>query len=281
MGYKKITMKILRLSIKTKLLGLFFVATILCNSASADENWNLSIQGLRIIGGGYKNSTDEIMPFNQFKGSAISCLLNNQAYKIISFSDVESTILEFRDNLGTNLIDVNANFGNGFGFMRNISKDRSAFMFEILGSNLPANKATSLHTSGEIVIYVATEFNTLIIEDVPFSEGTILKTPVANIEIIKFDENKWGDLPIEVVLESNRNLSIVKDIKFLASNGQLIKSKFSASGSHNIVGDMSSLIFEKRFTLSSQPQKVNLEIEYWSDFRAKKIPYSISTSIGL
>ncbi len=250
-------------------------------SATADENWNFSIQGLRITGGGYTNSSDEIKPFNQFKGSAISCLLKNQKYKIVSFSEAESTILEFKDNLGTNLIDANANFGNGFGFMRNISKDRSAFVFEILGSNLPAKKATSLQSSGEIVIYIATEFNTQKVENVPFSEGTIIQTPVANIKIIKFDKNKWGDLPIEVVFESNKNLSVIKNINFLASNGQLIKSKFSGSGSHNIVGDLSSLTFEKRFTLSSQPQKVSLEIEYWSDFKAKKIPYSMSSSVGL
>ncbi len=71
--------------------------------------------------GGYKNSSEEITPFNQFKGSAISCLLRIQKYQIISFSEAESTIVEFKDNLGTNLIDSNAKFGNGFGFMRDIS----------------------------------------------------------------------------------------------------------------------------------------------------------------
>ncbi len=154
-------------------------------------------------------------------------------------------------------------------------------MFEILGSNIPAKKATSLKSSGEIVIYIATQFNTIKIKNVKFSKGTIIKTPVAKIKIIKSIENKWGDLPIEVVLESNKNLSVIKDVQFVDINDQVIKSKFIGSGSHNIVGDLSSLTFEKRFTLSSQPQKVNLEIGYWTDFKAKKIPYFISTSVGL
>ena len=98
---------------------VFFICSILIilnplNTAVADENWNISVQGIKIVGSGYKNASEEIMPFNQFKGCAIACLLTIRTGKIISFSEVESTIKEFKDNVGTNLIDSNAMFGNGF-----------------------------------------------------------------------------------------------------------------------------------------------------------------------
>lgn len=52
-------------------------------------------------------------------------------------------------------------------------------------------------------------------------------------------------------------------------------------GSLNEVGDISSLIFEKSFSISKNPSTINMEIFYWEKMKTRIIPFSISTSIGL
>lgn len=267
-------------------LTIIIIASILyvicpANTMAAEKDWTLSVQGIKIAGNGYKNTSENIMPFNQFKGTAVACLLIIKSGGIISFVVVKSSINEFKDNLGTNLIDPGAMHGNGFGFMPELSKDRSALMFDITGSNLPDKRATSMSASGMLAINLASKTDRVTIKDINFSIGTIIETPVASLKIIGLKENSWGEHPYKVLFESSANLSVIKKIQFKHLNGQPIESKRSGGGSHNIVGDLSTLKFEKEYSISEKPKSINMIIDFWADMKTNNIPFSFTTSIGL
>lgn len=248
---------------------------------STEKDWTLSVQGIKVIDSGYKSSNENVMPFNQFKGTAVACLLTIKSGGIISFVDIKSSIKEFKDNLGTNLIDSAAMHGNGFGLMREISRDKSALMFEIDGSNVPDKQATSLNASGQLVINTATKNKNIKFQNVNFSKGTVVKTPFANLKIISLEKSSWGDQPYRVQFESSSNLSVIKNIQFTHLNGQQIESNRSGGGSHNIIGDTSSLKFEIEYSISKMPDKINMIIDFWADMKSRNIPFSFKASIGL
>jgi hypothetical protein len=220
------------------------------NTAIANNDYNVSVQGIRIVGNGHKTSSEEIMPFNQFKGSALSCLLTISSGRIVSFNEVESSIKAFKDNVGTSLMDSEAMFGNGFGMMRDISKDGSAFLFEITGSELPAKKATSLDSSGVIVINTASHYQSQTIKHVALKKGVVIHTAIGTVTISDIKKNTWGNAPFGVTFESKEDLTAIKRVEFKTMQGDLIESECSGNGSHNIVGDVSSLTFEQEYSLA-------------------------------
>ena len=261
---------------------VFFFSLTSANTSFSGESWNMSVQGIRVIGTGYKTDIDEIMPFNQFSGTAISCLLQISPSKILDFSQVESTINEFSDNTGKNLIDKTAMFGNGFGFIQQISKDKKAFLFEITGSNLPNTKATSLTASGEIVLYIGSSIDLIEHNNLSLFEGGIIDNPISPLRISKITKNNSGEYPITISFEAKTNLSFIESIEFYnADTSQIIDLKYQGSGSHNIVGDLSTLTFEHNYSMYEIPEKINVKINYWRDFHIQHIPYTISTSVGL
>ncbi len=262
-------------------IWLMVLSYFLVEIAVASDDFLIDVQGVKIVGTGYKNINENIMPFNQFSGVSIACLLLSKTEGIINFVEVKSKLEVFKDNLGTNLIDPESNFGNGFGLMHEISKDRSALLFEISGSNLPDKKATSLVSSGEIVVKTANNSNIFTVQNITLSKGTEIKTPFGEIEIKNVGKTDWGDHPYKVSIESKVNLSVIKNIKFTDQKGAVIESSSMGMGSLNEVGDISSLIFEKSFSITKNPTKINMEIIYWEDMKTKKIPFSISTSVGL
>lgn len=268
---------------KLKIFIMVAILLAICprNSISSEKDWTLRVQGIKVIGRGYKTSSENVMPFNQFKGTAVACLLSIKSGGIISFVDIKSSIKEFKDNLGTNLIDSGAMHGNEYGLMREISKDRSVLMFEIVGSNLPDKQATSLIASGQLVVNTATKNQNIKVQNINFSKGTVVKTPFANLKIVSIEKSSWGDQPYRVQFESSSNLSVIRNIQFTHLNGQIIESNRSGGGSHNIIGDTASLKYEIGYSISEIPAKINISIDFWADMKSRNIPFSFKTSLGL
>ena len=266
---------------------LHYVIAVLCLFALCSvpsicfgaPSFSIEAMGVRIVAAEYGTDTDALRPFNWLKGSSLACLLFLPEGGIIQFDVRRSKIKKFQDNMGTNLLNEDTSWRPVFGPLYEISADGKAILFDLETENLPKKGATSIKASGVLAIKVATATKTVKHNNVALKAGTKFKVGDITFTVSKVGKPDWGDAALKVRLSTHQDPTAVASIQFFGSDGTVIESRHTASGS--MVGLDNDARYEEAYALSKHAEQVAIVVTYWVDIKELKIPFSIEATLGL
>jgi len=251
---------------------------------SAEPNVSVEVRGLRIVGPGIGKDKMELRPFNWMEGTEIAVLVKKPDGGIIGF-DKESSELKFLvDDKRTNLLEKpgkKARFSfekGGFGSFPAISKDGKACLIEIEGKRTPAAGATSVSAEGIIILQCGSKTKKFKHENAVLQAGTKINAGKIPFTINKVGKPGWGKAEMAVTLHSDQDLSNIKEIRFLDTDGNDLKA---ASGGTSTSRFGNKISIDKSFNFKKKIGEATIEITYWMDMKNVSVPLKLKTSVGI
>ncbi len=233
--------------------------------------------GIRIAAEGY-GGDQGLRPFNWFKGTTVALLVEAPQGGLISYDDNASELTKLVDDKGTNLL-VKAGFStpglSGFG---EVSEDGKAMIVEAVGGEVPQAGAKTIQAQGKIVAQMATKKQTHTVNDVKLAKGGKIQAGPVDLTIEEVGKPGWGDMPMQVSLKADRDLTDIAAVRFLDEQGKAIESE-SAGSSRMSFGDQVTVTREYR--LAREVEAVTVEIDVWTDLRTVEVPFDVTTGVGL
>ena len=263
------------------LMAIFAAIYPLGSVFGSEENANqipptVIIRGIRIAAEPYKND-DMLRPFNQ-TGTAISIEIVYPPGGLIEMDEEESELKRLIDDRDTDLLASKGRFQRpGFGSFPKLSDDTRAAVIEISSPGRPASGAKSITTSGTLVFKAATTKKTFKQENVTLSVGESIEAGPIKFKINAVSKPDWGDEPLQVTLETNRDISELAEIRFTNDAGELIKSRQASSSR---MGGLGMVRIKHDYALAEKVDKVTIEMDYWTDMHDVVVPFELSTSVG-
>jgi hypothetical protein len=184
---------------------------------------------------------------------------------LIEIDDDASVLTHFGDDKGTNL-------GGKFESFPDAFKDASGGTMEIESSGLPAAGATSLSAEGTLALTVAATTKKTRVAKVALKNDATLtldKTPMTVSEV-----EVEGDTTTFTLKLPRQVMESIKAVAFLDAKGQPVESRGTSSGYFNDAAEMG-------FSVKTAAATITLEFEAWQGLRTIKVPFKVTTGIGI
>jgi hypothetical protein len=257
-----------------KLVTLLCAVLVLCLSTAATLGAEPTVEarGLRIVGKGYAAEPDMTRPFNWSPGTTISALVVLPKGGLISVVDKESKLTHYADNKGTDLLKAKGKFSrprisaNSF----NISKDKKACVIEIQSPGLPAK--------GIVTFKTGSTKKTFTQKNIAVKAGTKIDAGPVKFTILKTGKPQWGNAPLSVTLKATQDISNIDKMRFLDAAGKVIKTSGGGTMTSRNFGNFN---VEKNILFPAKATSFTIEITYWMDAKTVKVPFKLTTSLGM
>lgn len=267
---------------------LFFTCAALWASAGSDhalgqEESDIKVEprGLRIIQQGYgEDRSSGVSPFNRPPGTTIALLLYRQAGNIIEFDRDASTLDNFTDDLGTNLLEKGENkwSRSGFSHVAKISDDGKAAMVEVSAASVPAGGAKYLQTAGTLNVVTARGQKSVEAGKVTFEEGETFNVRGAEISVVSAKPSQRDDGTFKVTFQTTDNVDAIAGLKF-ARDGDSVKARRTLTRRWGMGGN--TVTIQWRYSFERVIEAGNIAADVWVDLQTHDVPFDVEVDLGL
>jgi hypothetical protein len=265
-------------------IGIIIAAGTIARAAEpgAGKDFRTEVRGLRVVGEGY-DQDQSLRPFSWSSGTTVVLLVLAGTENIIAFDDDKSEIKLARDDKGTDLLKSSGRGMNsraGFGSFPNISSDRKACMIALEFPRNPAPGAVKLECAGTIVFSCASEKETFEKKDVALKEKNKITAGPLSLVIseVKPPEYQADEYPLSVTFQASKRFDTLEKVAFYDEAGQEIETSSGGSMESRFMG---SLTATETYNLTKKVDKATIVFTFWKDWKEVRVPFSVTTSIGL
>ena len=247
---------------------------------------DVSVAGLQVVGKGYKpggeanKNAQELRAFNWHTGTRVALLLTSKDKSIVNLDKDGSKVTVFGDDLGTDFTKAKGKFsrkGANFGFP-NLSEDGKALIVEIESSGVPEKGAGNLALKGELLVSVASKSEMKKSKAVEVKKGAKVVVGEHTFKVEEVGKPDWGDDPMSVSFTSSVNHKDFKGFVFYDSDGKVVESDRTSSGSMGMFGKRT---YSVTFNLKKKVDQIILGLDAWTDLEVIKVPVDFKVPAGL
>jgi hypothetical protein len=191
---------------------------------------------------------------------------------LIGLDGQASTLARFGDDHGTDLKGQSSFFGPFEGNPR-LSEDGQHVLFVIPSETQPHAAAARLRAQGELGLMVASKTATVDSEPFDLEVGESLEVGPLAFEITEAGPSAWGD-GHSITLSSRKDLVEVVGWALVLDDGTDLELTPSMS--------MSGMgVWQQTLDFDHEVEHARLRIERWTDLQHVKVPFEVSTGLGL
>ena len=266
--------------------ALFFVSVAVWTLAGAgtasgqtDNGVSVEARGLRIVQKGYGENMSGVRPFNWSPGTTVALLLRRPAGNIIEVDLDASTLDQFTDDRGTNLLQEAENsFGRtGFGHSADLSDDGKAAMIEVTGGTVPGPNAKSLKAAGTLSLITASGSKSVKVGEVTFAEDESFKVGDATFTVKSAKPSQWQDDVYEVTFRTPDNVDAIAELTF-EREGQAVESRRSMTSRMGMGDDVTT---QWTYSFEDKLESANVAADVWVGLETHDVPFDIDVGLGL
>ena len=265
-------------------VGIIIAAGTIARAADAGagKDFRTEVRGLRVVGEVY-DQDQSLRPFSWSSGTTVVLLVLAGTENIIAFDDDKSEIKLARDDKGTDLLKSSGRGMNSradFGSFPNISSDRKACMIDLEFPNNPAPGAVKLECAGTIVFSCASEKESFEKKDVALKEKTKITAGPLSLVIseVGAPEYQADEYPLSVTFQASKRFDTLEKVTFYDEAGQEIETSSGGSMESSFMG---SLTASETYNLTEKVDKATIVFTFWKDWKEVRVPFSVTTTIGL
>ena len=241
----------------------------------------INVVGLAVVRENFDTeAANPYKPFGLEAGTRLSLVFRLPERRIICFDPDESSVDAIVDDQGTNLmalahrLQVPGFLGHGCGTAR----DGQIAHVEIFGGTTPAPGATIVQTRGKVVFYTGSQ-RAKIGTPVGLAEnGAEFKAG----ERFQFQLARWEDggiagKGVNLSLRLGSHHGAIAMVNFFDGEKNLIESRPAGVAAEG-TGDQR--VFLLHYQLAAKPEKLSMEVEYWSDMQRVEVPFEVKHGLG-
>lgn len=234
-----------------------------------EDNPIVQLAGLRVVGPGHGLNGTELRAFRQQSGTTLALLVQMpESRKIVDVDDSKCSLVEFRDDLGHDMLD-----GVDWSGFPEISSDRRLALIEVTSRSRPSPDASRVFAKGTLHVDVASSENTEKIERLDLEIGTKVNVRQEGIQVMKVEAENGG---LTLVLQISQAFkSSLKDVRFYTSDGNLVSFWGQGSFSFGRAAQM-----EYNLDTESIPEFLRVEIDLWQERESLKLPFGMESGVG-
>ena len=265
-------------------IGIIIAAGTIVHGAVAGggKDFQVEVRGLRVVGEVY-DQDQSLRPFSWSSGTTLVILIQAGTENIIVFDDDKSEIKLARDDKGTDLLKSSGRGMNSradFGSFPKISSDRKACMIDLDFPQTPVPGAVKLECAGTLVFSCASEKESFKKKDVALKEKTKITVGPLSLVIseVGAPEYQADEYPLSVTLQSSKRFDTLEKVVFYDEAGQEIESSSGGSSESRFMGSVTAT---ETYNLTKKVDKATIVFTFWKDWKEVRVPFSVTTSIGL
>jgi hypothetical protein len=240
-------------------------------------------RGVRVTGVPRPGEGDDVRAFNQFPGTSVWVGVRLPRGGIIGMDREASKLTVFKDDRGLDLLKAPkaSKFGSsGFEFFPKIGKQKKVLLFGVNVPAVPSRGATHLTVQGIAAIRSATRTLTHTCGSFKLEKGAALQAGPFKFTVSKTGTPQWGKdkFAFQFSLKAEQDLSSIKDVRFLDAAGKPLSTKGAGSMRNSFGG---KVIEERNYMLKEKTPAAKVRIDQWADQKILKVPFQVTTSVGL
>ena len=272
------------------MLCVLVLLTAAFSSAAEDKPSDLKVEasGLRVIAP-FSVNDEALNAFgSRTPGTTATLLITSPSTRIVHFDHEGSTITQFTDDKGNDLLAKPAGpaapnpekiVQQGLALFPQISKDGKACAVEVNAPVLPAKGSTSIKLAGTLTLVCASATKEIVQKDVPVKNGAKIDAEKLALTLVQVGKPLVGDEPLSITLRSHESLDDLADVKFFKADGTEIKSR--SVGGLSKMAVLGELTVEWCFNLAEMADAVTIKVLVWSDRQVKKTHFELTIGPGL
>jgi hypothetical protein len=227
----------------------------------------ISVVGIRVVGGGLGKNREEIRAFNETPGIAVALAITMPTGQgIVELDEDKCVLTSVTDDAGTDLGEQAE-----YGSFPKTSEDGSVGMIEIESRLRPAATATAVLAEGTLVFSASPGSKPTKVANVKLEKGKTFKVGAATVTLT--DVTPGEDTAIELGLPRSV-LYTIRDVKFLKADGTPLEADRTSRGYMN---DDASI----GYRIKGAGPTVTIEFDLWQGLREQKVPFKIKTGLAL
>lgn len=265
------------LTIRSSAVVLLLVASSIVFGEDTKANTKVNVAGLRVVAPAYEDN-DEMRAFNWSPGTCVSLLVVQPQGGLIGFDADASKLDEMTDDKGNSLLSKEGSGRSGFSAWPKIGEDGKAALVEIDAGNTPAAGSNAIRLKGTLVFSSASDKKTYKQDNVALKPGTKFEAGPIPMTVKEAGKPEWGDEPLEITLEANKNLDSLASVRFLDAEGNEIEASDSGSSSMTF-GD--EVTVNRSYKLGKMVDTATIEMTYWTDLKPLEVPFDLTITVGL
>ncbi len=216
-------------------------------------------------------------------GTGVYMMAKSDEHFFIEMDKKNSKLSAFKDDKGT----VLAKPGNatGFGqdnwmpFSPDISDDGHDVYLSIRSKKTPADDATAIDLKATLALIAGKDPKT---DKVKVTLKTGEKVTLAGVQVTlqKVGEAKWGRSKVEVTFNSTESFAKIRELKFLGSGGNEIKSRRTGSSR---IGAFGKTTYTQSYGLEQDVagQAVTIQVDYFESLETVPVKIDKKITLGL
>ena len=239
--------------------------------------------GLRVVKSGIGEHKHELRPFNWMRGTSLAIRVSSEAGGILGIDNEQSKIIYFTDDQGLDLMHADDEPGHfmgqsGFGAFPRVSKDGRAVLFELNAPQVPSEKASALAANGQVLLQVASKFDTETVHGVKLIAGTEIKTTQLAFTVKEAGKPKWGNAAFQLTLETAGDIGLLKSVTFKTADGESVEVRESGTSRSSTNGKD---LFGQVYTFKQEHDVLSVQFDIWNDKKSIAVPFDLTVGVGL
>lgn len=228
----------------------------------------ISVVGVRVVGGGLGANGSELHAFNEHPGTAVALAIQAPAGAgIVEIDDDGSRVDAFSDDKGRNLLEEGR-----FGPFPKVSEDRTAGLVDVEVRGRPSAGAAALTVQGSVAMTLAGGSKPTRIPNVRLEPARTMKLGAATITVKSVTPS---DDSTDITLALSRAvMNTISAIRFFDAKGDVLESRRTGSGYMNDAAEL-------ELRLKSLEKVVSIEFDVWQNMRQIKAPFNVSTGLSV
>jgi len=281
---------------KLRRLHVMVASVLLCllpvlgaaDNIEASGSSSVHVCGFHVVGQCFSDATGKSR--NAILGTTISLIVEHTGERLLKFDAEASSITEFSDDAGKNLLN-RQDYGSlhrlfGHPSSQTISRDGKSAAIDVTSLETPTKGSREVSLKGTLVFQAASKMKTVSSEHFSLEPGSAVTAGHIRVKVKDMTTHRFGDphlaslqtrqLYVKLVTEGQHPDSLVS-VKLNDGMGKTISERRGV-GIHSKNGRVTGVF---TFVVPDGTTEGTLELTYWSNMKPVEMPFALTVAAGL